>query len=164
MELRSAHGRAGRGLAGAILMAATVALLFAWLPPSHGHAAPAAIDALAFCAQAPAEARAGPAERADVSFATLVPRETPADGAMAATSAKVPKGDIVRVTVTSPRDGGIAVHGLMDVHPISAGQRVSVEFRAIYPGRFPLHFHGADGSHFEIAAIEVLPQALAAAK
>ncbi len=164
MELRSAHGRAGRGWAGAILTAATAAVLSAWLQPSHGHAAPAVVDALAFCATAPAEAHAGPADRANVSFATRVPRETPSAGLMAATSVKAAKGDVVRVSVSSPRDGGIAVHGLMDVRPISAGQRVSIEFRAIYSGRFPVHFHGADGSHFEIAAIEVMPQALAAAK
>lgn len=155
-------GRAGRALAGIVLTATVAGVLFAWLQPSQSH--PVAVLDSAFCVLAPAEAHAGPADRADVNLNATVPLATPPVGLMAATGVSAAKGDVVRVTVTSPRDGGIAVHGLLDVRPISAGARVTVEFRAIYSGRFPVHFHGADGSHFEVSAIEVLPSLVSSAK
>lgn len=156
-------GRGGlrQSLAAAFLAATVAAVLFAWFHPAQGQAAAPLFDA-AFCALAPTEARATPGDKADVTLAAVVPMETPAAGLEAATGAAAAKGDVVRVSVTSPRDGGVAVHGLLDVRPIAAGERVSFEFRAIYTGRFPIHFHGADGTHFEIAAIEVLPTRVSA--
>lgn len=150
--------RAARGIASAVLAAGAAAVLFAFLQPTHGRAVPV-VDS-AFCLLAPKEAHADLGERPDVQMAASVPMETPEMSALATYQVAASQGNVVRVAVTSPRDGGIAVHGLLDVQPISAGQRITVGFRAIYSGRFPVHFHGADGSHFEIAAIEVLPSGL----
>jgi hypothetical protein len=145
---------ARRALAGAILIGVTTTVLCAWLQPSHEQSVPMAD---AFCALAPQQARATPGDPADLQFAATVPLETPPAGLMANYNLAATQGDVIRVSVSSPRDGGVAVHGLLDVRPIAADGKVTVEFRAIYSGRFPVHFHGADGSHFEIAAIEVMP-------
>ena len=163
MQANSVKSRTKRGLASATLATAVAAVIFAWLQPSHGQVPAALSDAGAFCATAPAEAHATPADRADLQLNATVPRETPTEW-VAASSIAAAKGDVVRVAVTSPRDGGVAVHGLMDVRPIHAGESITVEFRAIYSGRFPIHFHGVDGSHVEIAAIEVLPTLVSSAK
>jgi hypothetical protein len=162
MEANSAKSRTKRGLAAAALAATGAAVIFAWLQPSHGQV-PAALSDPAFCTVAPDEARATPADPADVQFNATVPFTNPTDWVVASSVAAA-KGDVVRVSVTSPRDGGIAVHGLMDLRPMHARDRITVEFRAIYSGRFPIHFHGADGSHFEIAAIEVLPTLMSSAQ
>ena len=37
------------------------------------------------------------------------------------------------------------------------GERATLRFRAIYSGRFPLHFHGVDGSHIGVWALNVSP-------
>ena len=162
MEAPSAKNRSRRGLAVAALAAVVAVVAFASLRPSHGEAIAAATDP-EFCAVAPTEALAGPADRADVQLNATVPIETPTEWVVA-DSVPAAKGNVVRVSVTSPRDGGIAVHGLMDLRPMHAGERITVEFRAIYSGRFPIHFHGADGSHIEIAAVEVMPTLVSLAK
>jgi len=92
------------------------------------------------------------------------PRTDPRVGDTAPTRATVHQRDVVRVSVASPRDGAVTVHGLSDLQPISADGHVTFEFRAIYSGRFPVHFHGMDGSHIEIAAFEVMPATVALLK
>jgi hypothetical protein len=151
--------RVTRLCAAGVLGLVVSGVLLAWLEPVRGSVVSTSIAA-EFCAIAPAEARAGPADAAAVQLSAAVPP----DSALTTDADFVPvaatQGDVVRVTVASPREGGVAVHGLLDVRPIAARDRVTVEFRAIYSGRFPIHFHGADGSHLQIAAIEVAPRAL----
>ena len=65
------------------------------------------------------------------------------------------KDEVIQVDVGTPRAGGVAVHGILETHRLRVGSTVSVKLRAKYTGRFPLHFHGDDGSHFEIAVFEV---------
>jgi hypothetical protein len=155
----------GRGAAAAVLASTVAAAGFAWWFPADGRAgSAAAVMADPFCATAPADAHATPEDAANVSMNVAVPRTDPAIGEMAVASAIAAQGDVVRVSVASPREGGVAVHGLFDVRPIAAGGHVTIEFRAIYSGRFPIHFHGADGSHIEIAAFEVRPQSIASLK
>jgi len=89
-----------------------------------------------------------------VSLGTSTPIFTSA-GVSIGTTAEVRKNAVLEFDVQSPRRGGLAVHGLSDLVRIERGQRVKVRLRAIYSGRFPLHFHGIDGSHFEIAVVEV---------
>lgn len=72
-----------------------------------------------------------------------------------ATPVKVRRNAVLEFDVQSPRRGGLAVHGLSDLVRIETGKEAKVRLRAIYSGRFPLHFHGIDGSHFEIAVVEV---------
>ena len=151
-----------RGAAAAVLASTVAAAAFAWWSPATGTAGSAMADP--FCSTTPAEAHAAPEEPANVSMSVAVPLKDPAIGEMSATSAIATQGDVVRVSVASPREGGVAVHGLYDVRPIAADGRVTIEFRAIYSGRFPIHFHGADGSHIEIASFEVRPQSIASLK
>jgi hypothetical protein len=68
---------------------------------------------------------------------------------------QVRQGQVVEFRVRSAREGALAVHGLTDVIRVRAGQDVVVRFKALYGGRFPLHFHGPDLSHFEVAVLEV---------
>ena len=117
-----------------------------------------------FCTTAPVQARATSADRPDRHYVVEVPRETPVTGMQANTVHSIAMSDVVEFRVSSSRPGQIAVHGLLDVVPVQVDGVVTVVFRAIYSGRFPLHFHGADGSHFEIAALEVLPKSMAKAE
>jgi hypothetical protein len=125
----------------------------------HASSDAARLQALAteFCVTSPAEARAAPADKPDRLFTAQVPVDTPPMGLQSTTVYSIAKGDVVQFRVSSPRSGLVAVHGLLDVEPVAAGGVVTVSFRAIYSGRFALHFHGIDGSHFEIAAVEVQP-------
>ena len=128
-------------------------------PPSiAGEQADAA--ALQFCATNASEARVTPADKIDRHYSVGVPLETPQMGMPSAAVHAIAKGDVVQFEVVSPRPGKVAVHGLLDAETVQVGSVVRVTFRAIYSGRFPLHFHGADGSHFEIAALEVLPKSM----
>ena len=101
-------------------------------------------------------AEVSPADRRDQHFDVAVPKDTPANP-ISVREETVHQGDVVEFTVTSPRSGAVVVHGLLEPRTVVADARVTVAFRAIYTGRFPLHFHGADGSHFEIVAVNVLP-------
>lgn len=112
----------------------------------------------AFCTSPPAAAVVPIDTPADVKIGVLVPSETPVNPILderVATPAEVRRNAVLEFDVQSPRRGGLAVHGLSDLVRIERGQRVKVRLRAIYSGRFPLHFHGIDGSHFEIAVVEV---------
>ena len=119
--------------------------------------------ALAFCAPTAAQAQVGPADVPDHHYAARVPADNPAS-VSSPTTYPIGQGDVVVFDVASPRPGLVAVHGLHDLQAVQIGGTVHVAFRAIYSGRFPLHFHGTDGSHFEIAALEVLPNSLARAE
>ena len=116
--------------------------------------------ALQFCAANTPEARVIPADRIDRHYNVGVPLETPQVGMSSAAVHSIAKGEVVQFDVVSPRPGKVAVHGLLDAEAVQVGSVVRVAFRAVYTGRFPLHFHGADGSHFEIAALEVLPKSM----
>jgi hypothetical protein len=118
----------------------------------------------AFCATYSPEAVVRPGDTVNRRYEVDVPTETPPIGLPSGAIHQVAKGDVVEFAVASPRPGRVAVHGLFDAEPVQVGTVVKVAFRAVYTGRFPLHFHGSDGSHFEIAALEVLPQAPVAGK
>jgi hypothetical protein len=157
---RCKRGRIGLTL-GVVGVAAALAL-WARTPASPSAGDETALAGLEFCAPIPAEAQVAPGTSADWRYAAQVPLANPApDAVLSATSHPVGKGDVVRFDVTSPRRGAITVHGLHDLQRVQVGSTVSITFRAIYTGRFPLHFHGVDGSHFELAALEVLPGPLA---
>ena len=123
-------------------------------------------DAIAsqFCATNAPEARVTPADKVDRHYSVDVPLETPLMGMPSAAVHSIAKGEVVQFEVVSPRPGQVAVHGLLDAETVQIGSVVRVAFRAVYTGRFPLHFHGADGSHFEIAALEVLPKSMVTAR
>ena len=89
--------------------------------------------------------RAGPARH----------RRSDLDGSAHAT--RIARGEVVEFTITAPIEGAASVHGLSDLVLMKAGERATLRFRAIYSGRFPLHFHGADGSHIGVWALDVAP-------
>ena len=65
------------------------------------------------------------------------------------------KGDVVEFQVYSPSEGAVSVHGMTSLAVLKPGILATLRFRAYIPGRFPLHFHGSDHSHFEIYALYV---------
>jgi len=104
------------------------------------------------------ETQVSPGTAPQVLVQATVPSTTPDFGKESSNVYHASKGDVIGVNVSTPRPGSIAVHGLMDTKKATVGAMTSGSFRAIYTGRFPLHFHGADGSHFEIAVVEVGPE------
>ena len=70
---------------------------------------------------------------------------------------RIARGEVVEFRITAPIEGAASVHGLSDLVLMKAGERATLRFRAIYSGRFPLHFHGADGSHIGVWALDVAP-------
>lgn len=90
-------------------------------------------------------------------FEVKVPLLTPLPGQGDAPSFAVRRGDILQVRVDAPRGGYVAVHGILDEHRVKVNDAIHVKLQARYSGRFPLHFHGDDGSHFEVAVFEVAP-------
>lgn len=88
-------------------------------------------------------------------FQVAVPIENPLPGLGDALSYAVTRGDIIEVRIDSTRAGFVAVHGILDEHRVRTSGSIFVKLQAKYTGRFPLHFHGADGSHFEVAIFEV---------
>lgn len=151
-------------LRSALVLAFALSALI-WL--GTGRLIPAAnptVDMLAaFCISPPAAAVVPLDTPADVMIRVLVPSETPVNPILderVAIPVEVRRNAVLEFDVQSPRRGGLAVHGLSDLVRVERGQRVKVRLRAIYSGRFPLHFHGIDGSHFEITVVEVRDQRL----
>ena len=71
---------------------------------------------------------------------------------------RVSKGDRVSIHVTSAQAGLLMIRGYTaDGIPIAVGQTVTVDFVATVSGRYVLHLHGVDGSHREVAGLEILP-------
>jgi len=121
-------------------------------------APPVDIETLAkqFCVSLPTAVHVLPGDRIDHSFDVDVPFAPGPLGDSSHSALPVAKGAVVRLVIRSPHPGAIGVHGLSDIVPIRTGERVQISFRAIYSGRFPVHFHGVDGSHYEVSAFEVL--------
>ena len=139
------------------LAAAIAAAVYAAAPgPAQARLLSAEEIAENYCVPIAAGARVSASEPADHALRVDVPLETPAGVASPHGAVAISRGDIVAVAVKSPRAGAVGVHGLSDIHPMEANDTIQLSFRAIYQGRFALHFHGTDGSHFELLALEVL--------
>ena len=142
----------GWSLIGLLALAGAVAMLG---PTLHARAQPTADDTLAMCATTAADAVVTPADTPQHRYQALVPADNPRNG-LYATAYPVRKGDVIEFEIQSSRAGKVAVHGFHDLQSVRVGGPTTIAFRAIYSGRFPVHFHGIDGSHFELAALEVL--------
>ena len=144
----------------AVALAATIALSVAFAmiggwPLSRSQPKLTADDvARQFCVMPPLDARAGPDDMSSEQVSLRVPREA-ASNLLNAPSPAVQSGNVVKLTVSSEQAGAVGVHGLSTIEAIHPGESVVIKFRAIYSGRFPLHFHGTDGSHFELMAVNV---------
>lgn len=73
---------------------------------------------------------------------------------------KVIQGDSIMLVVTSNHAGTLHVHEyeqhiVIDLVP---GRETTSSFTADRAGRFGVHLIGADGSHAEVAAVEVQPR------
>jgi hypothetical protein len=96
-------------------------------------------------------------EVANRRFSARVPEADPAPGQATIEGLVVEFNDVVSIVATTNREGVLAIHGLTEPYLVKPRQSVHLRFRAAVSGRFPLHFHGPAGEHFEIAAIEVQP-------
>lgn len=105
---------------------------------------------------APKEAAVPAGAKPDRLFRLTVPALAPAD-ILSARDETIKQGDVVEIVVTSQRPGAVIVHGLTDEKPVGADGQVIIKFRAIYSGRFPLHFHGDDGVHLDLMSLNVMP-------
>lgn len=141
------------------LSVAVVALIGAWPLLSEPQAKLTADDvARQFCVMPPPDAQVRPDGRFNKEFSLRVPDEV-ASNHSDSPSVVVQSGDVLKLTVSSHQAGAVGVHGLSTIEAIHPGESVVIKFRAIYSGRFPLHFHGTDGSHFELMAINVTANA-----
>jgi hypothetical protein len=70
------------------------------------------------------------------------------------------QGDTITLVVTSNRPGTLHVHEYEQhlVIELVPGREATSSFTADRAGRFGVHLIGADGSHAEVAAVEVLPR------
>ncbi len=79
---------------------------------------------------------------------------------------RVGKGDTLRLTVTSDTPGELHVHGYRVGARVAAGIPAELRFKAFASGRFPVEWHGAEGTVEKarahhgppLAVIEVQPQ------
>lgn len=109
-----------------------------------------------FCTPFPPEAAVAAATPADHRIRVSVPlsvRAPDLEGRSHAT--QLIRGEVVEFEITAPIAGAAQVHGLSDLLVMRAGEPVTLRFRAIHSGRFPLHFHGADGSHYGVWALNI---------
>lgn len=126
---------------------------------SLGRSERAEVDMFAdYCVTVPPEAIVEPTTRADEIIDAIVPMSNPDSAVLdeqKQRSRKVGKNQVIEFRVSSGRKGALAVHGLSELVRIDPSRAEVVRFKAIYSGRFPLHFHGEDMSHFEISVLEI---------
>jgi len=96
------------------------------------------------------------AAKPDHVYPVAVPQEDPVS-VLSATEHTISQGQVVEFAVTTRRAGFVIVHGLSDSLPLDVAGTTHVSLRAMYSGRFALHFHGDDGSHFELTSLNVMP-------
>lgn len=68
------------------------------------------------------------------------------------------QGESASFTVVAPRSGKLAVHGYTEDMALTENQPLRFTLKTELSGRFPMHIHGADGSHTEVATVEVIPR------
>lgn len=69
---------------------------------------------------------------------------------------RIAKGDVVSIAVSSDVPGRLMVHGYMEeMMAVEAGQTATIRLVALHAGRYPLHLHGDDQSHREVAVLEI---------
>jgi hypothetical protein len=102
------------------------------------------------------EASAAAVAKPDHVYRVAVPQVTPLNF-LRATEHTISQGEVVQFAVTTDRSGFVIVHGLSDLLPLDVKGTTLVSFKAVYSGRFALHFHGSDGSHFELTSLNVMP-------
>jgi hypothetical protein len=112
----------------------------------------------ALCITAPRPAIVPDGAKAQHVFRLAVPALTPAAAAIDENQTpplRVGKNRVIEIQISATRKGALAVHGLTGLARVDPGTLATLRFRSIYTGRFPVHFHGVDGSHFEIAVLEI---------
>ena len=151
MNERSQSGRALRWVIGLSIAVTVIYALstVVFRSPSSSRRAPSEADSLQ-------TAEVAATDRRDRHFDVAVPQSNPLNAA-ALHEETVRQGEVIEFSVTSTRPGAVVVHGLLEPHSVVLNGQVVVAFRAIYTGRFPLHFHGDDGSHVELIALNVMP-------
>lgn len=108
-----------------------------------------------FCVPIPAEAKVPESAAAAHILKAEVRPDSASIGGESFRAVSAMKGDVIQIDVHSLVAGAIGVHGVSEIVPVQLGEEVALRFRAIYSGRFPVHFHGVDGSHFELIVLNV---------
>ncbi len=144
----------------AIATSATLALARRQVTGSRDDEAAELAPYGAFCMPPPDAALLAPSQKIDAQFVVNVPTQPPAIALLSESQdLRVAQNKAIEYVVHSTREGALAVHGLSELVLVRASETARVRFRAIYSGRFPLHFHGPDGSHFEISALQIVQDA-----
>ena len=107
----------------------------------------------------PADSLAAPAGASSSVPLITFELRVPAPGQLPALDQvhRVRQGDVVLLTVSTERAGMLMIHGLTEGMNVAPGNPAHLVVVAKYSGRFAVHFHDTDGSHTEIAALEVYP-------
>ena len=71
---------------------------------------------------------------------------------------RVTQDDEVAIRVISKQTGTLMLHGVTDNLALEENGETTLRFKATHTGRFPLHLHGKDNSHTELAAVEIMPK------
>jgi hypothetical protein len=71
---------------------------------------------------------------------------------------KANQGDVLTLVFAAHRPGTLAIHGYEQEIALKPGGEVTLKLTADRAGRYPVHLHGADGSHTPVAALEVQPR------
>jgi hypothetical protein len=104
----------------------------------------------------PAATATAPA-RTGTQFEVRIGAATEAEGAPLPVL-PVTRGDIVSIVVSSAQAGQLMIHGYMqEMVPVAAGRTATLRLAALHAGRYPLHLHGDDQSHREVAVLEIRP-------
>lgn len=70
----------------------------------------------------------------------------------------VTQGDAVTLRITTDRAGSVHVHAYKKEVVLRPDGEVTLTLTTHHAGRYPVHLHGEDGSHLEVAALEVHPR------
>lgn len=141
----------------ALIVVAGLSIAAVWTP-GLGVAADADLYAR-FCTPVPAAAVVPEQVPADHRIDVRVPLSAMAPDLTGDSHAtQILPGEVVELRVTAPIEGAASVHGLSDLVRMKVGEPATLRFRAIYSGRFQLHFHGADGSHFGVWSLDIAPR------
>lgn len=68
------------------------------------------------------------------------------------------QGDAVTLRITTDRAGSVHVHAYQKEVVLRPDGEVTLTLTTPHAGRYPVHLHGEDGSHLEVAALEVHPR------
>lgn len=67
------------------------------------------------------------------------------------------QGELVELLITSREPGMVTAHGVTDEVAVTPAVPAQIRISTSRSGRYAVHFHGKDGAHVMVVAIEVWP-------